>query len=287
MAFQNAATIVVAQIFELVDPNGVIVANLINGNGGGFVSGGPFTMLEMLHNDPTTTDSSLAWTQNGATGTEIVRLEGPVGVGGSEDFRPQIDLYRSNGAPQPAVGINITSGRPDGATAALGAPQIIMESSGNVIADRFDVFGPQGQILSSGGSQRGTWFGVSLHQAVVNAPVGVPIAGTILASFNIPAAPLGGTVDIDFTAMFNLVADGSTIFAFCDYDGVAQNPNTKFQTGLAATTAASSCTLHGAVQVAVAAGAAVHTIRLIANVSIINNSWTALAGSLIKATYYR
>lgn len=119
MAFQNAATIVVAQVFQLIDPSGVIVANLTTGNDPtAFPLQALYAGLEMLHNDPNTSDSSLRWTTAGgvANGNEYVQLLGPVNSGGGPEG-PRVYLQRNSALP--SVQAKIASGNTPGVAATL------------------------------------------------------------------------------------------------------------------------------------------------------------------------
>ena len=93
MAFSSAATIIYAYTFNLVDPNGIIIAAL-----GTNTQEANNQSLLLLHNDSLTTDSYLYWSSPArfGAGHEEVVLQGPKLVG-SPGVGPGLVLSKTTG----------------------------------------------------------------------------------------------------------------------------------------------------------------------------------------------
>lgn len=224
MAFTGAATVVVANIFQLVDINGNIVGSLGNGPGGVALPGnGPFSTLAMKHLDPVTSDSSLSWTQNGATGTEAVRLEGPVSAAGAEDNRPQITLYRSAQGPNPTTGLTISSGRPDGANTNPLGPYIAMQNDTTVPLETFEIGGNNITVHDSNFASRGQLYGLTQQSASPASVLLTNVAQTLCTVVVANCPTPGAWLDIFWSVYFEISAVGANYSQYdCLVNGVLQ-----------------------------------------------------------------
>lgn len=258
MAFTNAATIVVAQVFELLDPNGVIVASLGSGTGGGFPFGGAFSQLAMFHNDPNTTDSSLAWTQSGATGTEIVRLEGPSSAGGGLQGRPQLSLYRQNPGI-PFTGVVLNSGRPDGALQPTSYIQMDQGDAG--AGSMIFTSDTQGTVQANTGA-RGLMYGESQFHIAAAATVALTLAVQVVCTQVLPNVPIAGAfMDASWEVYLNQTVVGTAgAFFYLLMDGV-QIPVTS--SPVQVWDDAIQLKSSGARAVAIPVGVGNHTIQLV------------------------
>lgn len=284
MAFTGAATVVVAQTFEIVDPTGVIVAIFGQSTLGS-------NSLLFKHNDVLTTDSFLFWsdpTTLGAGQEEIV-LSGPETVGAT-GAPPQIALAKLTAGKRIRASSTNQLDLATETVAAVANQSLLLDGVANsmylgeltsfngvlsiVTGDIQLSTDSTVELFSAAGVTRGKVYGVTFHQASWAGAVNVTVAPVVLATINLPNAPVAGaTAVISFSVSCALLLDGTSISVYCDVDTVVQNPVTEFQPGIAVTTAACKAQLAGTVQVSVGTGT--HTVRLLANVSATNNSWSA------------
>jgi len=211
MAFEGAASTVVAQEFVLIDPNGVQV---------GEFGQDPFGRPGLLfnHNDVLTTDSFLSWTQAGA-GTESLFLVGPEGVGQAGQ-PPSLILSRSPGQKVAALqSVNLVqliaeASPPD----ATGTSISINGVSHNVttVANTETKF-------DSNGNSRGSGYGLTFFDALLAANVVSNGAQQVILTINIPSGLVTNVIDVSFyaTILVNAAVLGTAqIFV----DGAPQLP---------------------------------------------------------------
>lgn len=277
----DLAVVVQAYQFDLLDPNGVIVASLGAGVGGGFAQGGAFSSLAMYHNDPNTTDSSLAWTQNGSSGFETVRLQGPVVAGHSVNNRPEIDLYRQ---PSGITAVLIQSGQDDnlnvGAFVQLAYNPAVTSGSLLIGADQVQLTATQS------GLNRGLVYGQAMFSAQsAVASVLLTTVSQIILTINLPNVPLAGvaSVDVSATCMIACLIAGDAADAWIALDGVRVSTFMQYSSPAVG----GQVTMH--TRTIVALGVGTHTLTLVASVQTVNNGYRLFIGgySELDAVLYR
>ena len=173
MAFKNAATVVIAQIFQIIDPNGVIVAQLGN------TTGPNASFLQFFHHDAPLVDSQFAWTTSGDPAQ--LYLFGPNAEDGATGRQlPSIQMTDNSAGTIRRIEIN--------------ASQLFVRSDAPAFVERGD------------GASRGLLYGVSFHQTTLAADTNFTLAGTTALTVNLPNAPVaGGFMVISFGGRINIV----------------------------------------------------------------------------------
>lgn len=226
MAFTGAATVVVAQVFELLDPNGVIAATLATGTAP-FGTGAPTDGLTLFHRDAATTDSELGWTHPGIAGNESAFLQGPVSAGGAADNRPVLLLQREPATP--ATKFFLYTGRPDGTFGTLqtgidGSDDNAGNGTVNVTAKTLNLQNDSMPVQSRTFVSRGNLFGVRFFDALLAGVVNTNAAVQTVLTINLPASPIVVQVDVSFYMTVTINVAGSVVTAQVFVDGVANLP---------------------------------------------------------------
>lgn len=176
MAFSSAATVVVANQFNLIDPNGIIIATLGTSAAGA-------NNLNFLHNDPLTSDSFLHWSKVGelAAGVEELRLSGPktTGVPGGG---PQMAFV---GGPAGNQLIELDTGDTGGGFSTG------LQLDG--LNRQLNTFANVEPVSDVNGGVRGNRYGTTFQQAIYGGGAfNSNIAPQNVLTINIPAAPIAG-----------------------------------------------------------------------------------------------
>ena len=325
MAFSSAATIIYAYTFNLVDPNGIIIAAL-----GTNTQEANNQSLLLLHNDSLTTDSYLYWSSPArfGAGHEEVVLQGPKLVG-SPGVGPglvlskttgNVELAQIQGAQQANIITATDAGNVAGPSLLLDAlaGTVALSGKGGIvnvqttnatiaIATTNGVI-PTAEIdlLSNGdiqsfhntfpvadinGVSRGTIYGVSFHQAnlAANTVVGGAAWVTIL-TINLPNAPvLGAEIDVSYHASADVLILNGADFQFrALIDGVTAFMFSTILGGVPAGTPVGTRETTSVREVAGGLAVGTHTIQLQAIDNGAANNFRIFGGYCgLTVAYYR
>jgi len=221
MAFEGAASTVVAQEFVLIDPNGVQV---------GEFGQDPFGRPGLLfnHNDVLTTDSFLSWTQAGA-GTESLFLVGPEGVGQAGQ-PPSLILSRSPGQKVAALqSVNLVqliaeASPPDATGTSISIDGVSHDVT--TVANTETKFDSNGQA-------RGRSYGIDFTEAYYNGPAfNTTVApAVIVTTAAMAAGPVAGCwLDISYQIDVTTLIANQFVQAIVVINGVAQTPASAIST---------------------------------------------------------
>jgi hypothetical protein len=261
VAFQNAATIVVAQIFQLIDPSGVIVGNFQ-------ATGGPVAgpTLSFLHNDSLTTDSFLFWSEQGqggfGTGSEELYLSGPEGVG-QVGVPPALVLGRDAAGVKNAGLQGFTEGFLIGSNAAgTATSEIDIHGSTSSI----DIFANVSALrdATAAGTSRGNLYGLRTYQGTLGVVTAIAAFPQTMVTVVVSSQPVSGGALI----IHGYIRCTATVGWSCVIDGVTHPVIAS--TGVAAASGSQTFILNGMV-----AKAAAFNVSLVATAGTVGSNVTA------------
>lgn len=279
------AVLVSAEAFELIDPTtGIVVASLSV-----LLDTFQYASLEMSHNDPDASNSSLRWTIASASQSNV-QLRGPTSASGATDKPPMVKLSQYDSGPSTEV--RIDSGRPDGAAAGrtaytrwisgnAGTTYRESQSDNNADAnDSWDLYSGSFNFF------RGKIQGISRDVNALGANAYITAGGTIFATLAAITPPVAGAFAV-VVATLDMVClvQGDVVRLQIQLDAVDTGAAALFQFVGAAPPVNSR--VHLMTFALIPLTAAAHTIRAVAY-SNVNNTWAAqAANSTVQAIYFQ